>query len=558
MSKKKASSGNTMTLKDFHGGSIPSDLPLPSAPGVVVRPITDRVVGFDRPTPWINRSDTHRTRPTSVIKNHFDDKTPFITHTPSHHVVGRNFDEDERKPLDGLSLPRRTVSDDTYKAPPPPSKVVGSGSVSPWSSVVENSYAGRVTEVAVISSDNNNNLVNGSRGVPNAWGVRKEVVNEPAAPEKASAVSKMAHASALDKVTSGRWLSSKSASHYQPDVDVNRYSEMESALHSKEYSEVKERKPETYKAGGVQHARADVGSEKQSATSMDSTERPKLKLLPRTKPSETIEPPVVTNQDYQWPKDFDHHGPLQTINELQGNMNPAKAGIAGNETGNQAIERPKLNIKPRSQPLESYVVGHPERERSVYSSGIPESLNSLFGGARPREAVLRERGVDDVVINTKNLDQHSDRIKPRTEKVAEHGVASRHSERQTSSVPVDQRNLKKTEKKDNNRFDVDTQWRNDTWRNNREHERTQRQQERDPSPQNWRKTVAEQPGEVGVRHGKAASAVDLALSFSKSHADTKTDDERYTGQKDQSDQAQKPFSRLMGPTQRSRHQINGY
>jgi len=36
MSKKKAFSGNTMTLKDFHGGSIPSDIPLPSAPGVYV------------------------------------------------------------------------------------------------------------------------------------------------------------------------------------------------------------------------------------------------------------------------------------------------------------------------------------------------------------------------------------------------------------------------------------------------------------------------------------------------------------------------------------------
>lgn len=35
MSKKKVS-GNTMTLKDFHGGSIPTDLPLPSAPGVYV------------------------------------------------------------------------------------------------------------------------------------------------------------------------------------------------------------------------------------------------------------------------------------------------------------------------------------------------------------------------------------------------------------------------------------------------------------------------------------------------------------------------------------------
>lgn len=36
MSKKKAFSGSTMTLKDFHGGSIPSDISLPSAPGLYV------------------------------------------------------------------------------------------------------------------------------------------------------------------------------------------------------------------------------------------------------------------------------------------------------------------------------------------------------------------------------------------------------------------------------------------------------------------------------------------------------------------------------------------
>ncbi len=33
MSKKKLQRA-VMTLKDFHGGSIPSDLPLPSAPGM--------------------------------------------------------------------------------------------------------------------------------------------------------------------------------------------------------------------------------------------------------------------------------------------------------------------------------------------------------------------------------------------------------------------------------------------------------------------------------------------------------------------------------------------
>jgi hypothetical protein len=33
MSKKKLQRA-VMTLKDFHGGSIPSDMPLPSAPGM--------------------------------------------------------------------------------------------------------------------------------------------------------------------------------------------------------------------------------------------------------------------------------------------------------------------------------------------------------------------------------------------------------------------------------------------------------------------------------------------------------------------------------------------
>ncbi|KAM1025177.1 hypothetical protein ACFX13_039089 [Malus domestica] len=114
MSKKKVS-GNTMTLKDFHGGSFPSDLSIISAPGVVVRP-TDHLT-YDRPTAWGNptRRANHRSRPhMSPTTRHSDDKTSFLTH--SVHI-GRNFDKDERKPLDGGSMPRRTINNDSIRVP---------------------------------------------------------------------------------------------------------------------------------------------------------------------------------------------------------------------------------------------------------------------------------------------------------------------------------------------------------------------------------------------------------------------------------------------------------
>ena len=46
------------------------------------------------------------------------------------------------------------------------------------------------------------------------------------------------------------------------------------------------------------------------------------------------------------------------------------------------MERPKLNLRPRLQPIEQ-LEGNIEKER-----------NALFG-ARPRELVLRERAIDD-------------------------------------------------------------------------------------------------------------------------------------------------------------------
>nr|XP_023876633.1 uncharacterized protein LOC111989059 [Quercus suber]POF23356.1 hypothetical protein CFP56_20797 [Quercus suber] len=627
MSKKKGS-GNTMTLKDFHGGSIPTDLPLPSAPGVIARP-SDRP-GYDRPNPWGNpmgRPD-HRSRPhSSPATRHFDDKTPFLTHA-AH--IGRNFDEDERKPLDGVSAPRRTISDDNIRVPSarvelkpeygPSRQGLGGGGSGSGSGNV-NSYARKVNEAGSVVGVSSQNLGGNSGGHTNVWAARKEAmgVNEPvqqAALAGQNAVSKFAHASALDKVSSGRWQS-KLPAPYQGDVEAARSPERESGFQSKNfgaggydsvdvasgreyhdttlarqaerginiedgvrvgrkelpdyeragapvYSELKERNPVIH-MDRTQLARNDGkigGSELHSPVPLEPSERPKLKLLPRTKPLESSEQPVPVvdhTQGYQWVSDTAH---AETVNEVYGNTSPAKPSIASTESVKQAVERPKLNLKPRSQPPE-HLEGNAERER-----------NMLFGGARPRELVLKERGVDDVGINNQDLVQQSDRVEqnvPRTERVHGHAIPARHSEK-TENSHLDQMTGKRYERKDHRQDSerVDMQrrnWRNECRRNNnRETERQQQQPqqpqqqvERPPSPETWRKPVEQpkpaSPDAGGLRYGKAASAVELAQAFSKSVSDPKIADQ-FSGQKALPGRTQIPFSRLTGPTPRP--QINGY
>ena len=196
-----------------------------------------------------------------------------------------------------------------------------------------------------------------SGSYPNAWATRKEVlltVTEPVQSvwSEQSAVSKLAHASALEKVSSGRWQSKQSI-QYQKDIDVSKHSETENGLHSqgyddkkytrmsavrgREYSdvtlarhvekvlnnedgiqggikelpeyertrgpnylEVKEKKSIIY-GEGIQSTRLDgkfVGSELQSSLSVPSeaSERPKLKLLPRTKPMDNLESTVIDSK----------------------------------------------------------------------------------------------------------------------------------------------------------------------------------------------------------------------------------------------------------------------
>lgn len=59
----------------------------------------------------------------------------------------------------------------------------------------------------------------------------------------------------------------------------------------------------------------------------------------------------------------------ETVNEVYGNMSPAKPSIASTESVKQVVERPKLNLKPRSQPAE-HLEGNAERERSVTDFGF--------------------------------------------------------------------------------------------------------------------------------------------------------------------------------------------
>lgn len=637
MAKKKA----TMTLKDFHGGSIPSDLPLPSAPGVMIRP-SDRG-GFDRQASWGNPMGRpeHRLRPGSAgATRNFDEKTPFLS---NNAPIGRNFDEDERKPLDGSSGPRRTVSDESIRALPsrvePKAEysvtgMVGSGQVSAPPSQNPRGAASWFNESTSMGASTKGSVGGSGRSVssrnvsassaqvvagsyPNAWGLRKEVASAKesvSAPWSApDAESKLAHASALEKVTSGRWHS-KQQIHSQMDVEVVKHQDTEKELYyhgsttvndsvynipdvvgGPEYSdqvlavhaernlvltdgvhgfnkelparerarsplfmEANERKTSS-NVTGLQRPHNVVsfdGYEMQSPASSEPSERPKLKLLPRSKPLENLEQSIDYKQVNQQPSNPVR---VEKLADAYPTIDPTKTGFVEHERSNQVTERPKLNLKPRSQLLEQSE-GNTENKRKP-----------LFGGARPREMVLQNRGIDDVMHNH-DLQQPHPRGKQHAGKAEAVMHATRHNEK-TESIPIDHRMAKNADRRDH-RIDVEKgdgqrrNWRSENWRNNKEterhhhhhHQQQQHVQERPPSPETWRKPVepprpasADAPG---ARYGKATSAVELAAAFSKSVSDPATTTDRFSGQKSLPNRGQIPFSRLTGPQQRP--QINGY
>ncbi|KFK43426.1 hypothetical protein AALP_AA1G124200 [Arabis alpina] len=589
MSKKKAA-GSTMTLKDFHGGSIPSDLPLPSAPGVTPKITTDRPV-FDR-APWgasIGRPD-QRTRPSSshTIRN-FDDKSLFLPHTAN---IGRNFSEDERKPLDGHSAPRRMVSDDVFRVANSRLEVKGDsvltgGRHSGWSGAT-GPFPG---------TGNGDYSVSGTHG--NVWSARKDVAvmnNEPGQSPWTTtqpAVSNLVHPSALEQGSSVRWQS-KLLGPSQMGLDIVKHSEIESRAYKTNmpvlnqggephgtrvverdlvaedgipdgkkfsceyekipgptYLDVKEAKVVANNSNKPHPNYSDVrpAGHLVQPTAPEVVERPKLNLLPRTKPLESVvEKPV---NDAKLENGASSLVQRETGYATQKSMNISKPGLSENETSNQPAERPKLYLKPVAQLLEQPEVTT-EKER-----------NAVFGGARPRELVLKERGIDGTEHH--KVEQQLDRmvLKP-IERVPEHAnqrpLSSPRDLRTRKFDPKDGRSVGDTTRSETQRRN----WRENDIKSSRQQQQQQQQQQtqekpRHPSPETWRKPVLEKPESpdgTGIRHGKAASALELAQAYSP-FSDPKSGIGSNSLNRSRNNQTpQQPFSRLVGST--TSRQINGY
>lgn len=586
MAKKKA----TMTLKDFHGGSIPSDLPLPSAPGVSARPL-DRQMYWGTNTGRIDQ----KLRPGSAgASRNFDEKALFLNH--SAHI-GRNFEEDERKPLDGMpGGPRRMISDEIIYSQPirvePKSRPVSAPLSQTPSSSSGSSYASRFSDVNNIrnpqTSSGNSNV---NTSYTNAWGLRKEAmsIKESSATTGWSTLdtaSKLVHASALDKISSGRWNSkqhmsfpteTKKESYYRGDemYDQNAcsvtevvdgmhhrnknlvihgernlaigngiHSNMEvpsqERIHSPISIESLEKRPSINVIGFQQSQCVDKlnESEPRSSVASESSKRPKLKLLPRSKPLENNAPPVL-GHPHSDPNHLEHSG------VMTGSSNLPKNDLVGN-VGGDRVERPKLNLKPRSQ--------------------LPEQLNenegkrsTVFGGARPREVVLKARGFDHAG------DHDRQPLSRDKQDATAHHTTRYNTERADNTVIIKDNSNNRTVNPDSRRDP-----RSDVHRRNRQSEnprnsssRNQDSEERPPSPETWRRKPADDPpansgdAQGGARFGKVASAVELATAFSRPVSDPLSLTDRFSGQRNLPPNA-RPFSRLMGPPARSQAQINSY
>ncbi|CAA0826548.1 eukaryotic translation initiation factor-related [Striga hermonthica] len=328
-------------------------------------------------------------------------------------LIGCNFDEDERKPLDGLSGTRRPIVDESDMEPK-----VGSRSVL----AAATSYAGSVSEVSNVRPNNPTLSANRSFGLnyPNAWGVGKEdagikgsVSAVWSSPDAERPETKLAHASALEK---DRVKSTARVDSFERDTSV-------------------------------------AADELQPVVPLESSERPRLKLLPRSKPIENVEMPT----DYKQTSNQLHVEDSYAVHEPKISL---QSGAGGPVVVDRAPERPKLNLMPRSQTTEQ-LEGNDESKRGT-----------VFGGGRPRELVLKERGIED-----------------------DASIYESQSPLRMKATSPDTNNLRK-----NNQADID-----------------KNSNQRAPSPETWHKPVdLTVPVHFPlVRFGKAASAVELAQAFSE-------------------------------------------
>ena len=276
----------------------------------------------------------------------FDEKASFLSHPAP---IGRNFDEDERKPLDGSSAPRRTISDENVRAsalvpqelkpeyvsvssvrvpdrpvtsPVPQSMSLGA-SLSPLrpgggSVVVSSQNSGGWGGNSAITSGGNGQGVNNNP--PNAWGMRRDVMGVNASRGSSvspgsNPVSKFAQASALEKVSSGLWQSKSpgellphliysqesNASHSvdvgreRGDYDNSRGGQAESGRVTGDRNQGGGRTLPNHRRDQPQmhseefHSGGIVSSQTRPAMPPEVSERPKLNVIARTKALERPE-----------------------------------------------------------------------------------------------------------------------------------------------------------------------------------------------------------------------------------------------------------------------------
>ncbi|XP_031254504.1 uncharacterized protein LOC116112511 [Pistacia vera] len=602
MSKKKTLS--TMSLKDFHGGSIPSDLPLPSAPGLVVSSGSERNMS----TNWGNnlvKSDLRPRPKSSGTARNFGEKASFLSHPAP---IGQNFDEDERKPMNSAVAPNRAIRDDSVRNMPSiqyemkldyvssvrtsdrsvssPSSVtnssplrVGGGNHFTVNSPTPISNSGQGINNLNFPSTNNDLGVNNSQ--PNAWGVRKDLmaveeIVKPSVLNGPDALSKIAQASALEKVSSGMWQSKKPGQllpHLLNSSDNNNnvsgvvdvISERAKNGTSQGSQVVAGQIVEDGTKGGlrelpktyIQEVRTGATSGESllsAAPPLEKSDRPKLKLLPRSGPLDASA--YNYRQGYQQPA---LTSKVESFNEPYRNSDSPKPGSTVADGGSLMIERPKLNLKPRSQPLDQSDERF-EKERQI-----------VFGGARPRELVLKERGIDETASGNLDLGPALNRVDSlRNEATSERLISSTQRNPNTENHVHEKRTERNLDRKEQQtgREKNDNQGRNRRIES-RWGSRDTDQQQRDlkPVPETWRKTVEEpklsSDDASGINHGKVVSALDLAQAFSKSVSDPKTHEGHSTQRGLPGHNNQTPFSRLTdtrelksAPT--ARHHISGY
>ncbi|KAG0500663.1 hypothetical protein HPP92_000735 [Vanilla planifolia] len=225
MSKKKFATGSTtMTLKDFHGGSIPSELPLPSAPGIPIGQAPGvhlrLLLEFPPRHVWTTNGLVPALRVGIHVSSTSAGRLFFLPHRSSVATLTRMSASPSMLP------PRPGAPPSLRRKLPNPPPVVAAPGASVRSDVK------KPVSSSVVAHHLSPSPGVSTSSAGNAWAIKKELPVSGAAncelprvlpPENLSEVavaSRFAQASAIEKISSGRWQSKP------PDVEVIRFQDV--------------------------------------------------------------------------------------------------------------------------------------------------------------------------------------------------------------------------------------------------------------------------------------------------------------------------------------------